>query len=150
MKIAILDITMEKSCDEFLELLIKMFVSNEYNIKLFVLKQNNNKYDSCLSVEYLEKEIVSLNANCNCLKTIWKSRNNKKYIINLFDDCYKMIENENYDALVIKMADKNIMNLISKSLIQLSPVPVLFLVKSDIFTDQRKLIYKLRRLEKFN
>ena len=72
---------MEKSCDEFLELLIKMFVSNEYNIKLFVLKQNNNKYDSCLSVEYLEKEIVSLNANCNCLKTIWKSRNNKKYII---------------------------------------------------------------------
>lgn len=149
MKIAILDITMEKSCDEFLELLIKMFVSNEYNIKLFVLKQNNNKYDSCLSVEYLEKEIVSLNANCNCLKTIWKSRNNKKYIINLFDDCYKMIENENYDALVIKMADKNIMNLISKSLIQLSPVPVLFLVKSDIFTDQRKLIYKLRRLEKF-
>ena len=43
---------MEKSCDEFLELLIKMFVSNEYNIKLFVLKQNNNKYDSCLSVEY--------------------------------------------------------------------------------------------------
>ena len=66
MKIAILDITMEKSCDEFLELLIKMFVSNEYNIKLGVDSKIIDKY-TVYSMETADEmsKVISNYTNSN-------------------------------------------------------------------------------------
>lgn len=151
MKIAILEsIVMPAGHEvEFDRILVEELKKQGHEPVFFVPQNYPFKIEYNVPVEYLAGGEAISYAGSGKIKKIHLSLQREKRRIAWFDDAYKKAVNNICDAIIVPTNSWRVMRSIRNSKIQLSPIPVLFMMHGIMPQDRAKFVAGVKSLAKY-